>query len=201
MSRSTIKYSCFLTLFILIFYAIFPIIPFTINFSTAVASDIDGKDIYKGLGVALLFILISRLGQSRNASSSEIDEFFDYPDLRYSNEDLDILASAIHGEARGEPYNGQVAVGAVILNRVKSSDFPNTIKEVVYQKNQFSAVDDGQINLVPNETSYRAAVDALKGRDPSLGALFFYNPKTARTIEWLSQRKTTVIIGDHVFAK
>ena len=94
-----------------------------------------------------------------------------------------------------------MAVGAVVLNRVKSPGFPNTIREVIFQKNQFSAVSDGQFYLEPNETAYRAARDALSGRDPSLGALFFYNPKTAKTLYWLSTRETTVVIGNHVFAK
>ena len=119
----------------------------------------------------------------------------------FQDKDLELLAKAIHGEARGEPYEGQVAVGAVVLNRVESLEFPNNLRDVIYQADQFSAVTDGQINLLPNDTSRNAARDAINGRDPSLGALFFYNPKKARTSWWLSQRKTTIIIGDHVFAK
>lgn len=96
------------------------------------------------------------------------------------DEDLYLLASAIHGEARGEPYEGQVAVGAVILNRVSSEDFPNSIAEVVYQRGAFDAVRDGQITLTPNDTAFRAAQDALNGWDPTNGALYYWNPATDR---------------------
>ncbi len=117
----------------------------------------------------------------------------------YSDSDLYLLAKVIYGEARGENYTGQVAVGAVVLNRVKSSAFPNTISGVVYQPYAFTAVADGQINLVPNETAKKAARDALNGWDPSGGALYYYNPKTA-TSSWIFSRTTIVTIGNHVFA-
>ncbi|MFI5359773.1 MAG: cell wall hydrolase [Halanaerobiales bacterium] len=161
------------------------------------ASELDKNDVYKGFLLAFLFILLSRIGNSGERVVIEPD----YGHFDYNSEDLELLARLIHGEARGEPYEGQVAVGAVVLNRVKSPGFPNTIREVIFQKNQFSAVSDGQFYLEPNETAYRAARDALSGRDPSLGALFFYNPKTAKTLYWLSTRETTVVIGNHVFAK
>lgn len=115
--------------------------------------------------------------------------------------DIDLLARAIHGEARGEPFIGQVAVGAVIINRVLSSYFPDTFYEVIYQKGQFSAVDDGQINLPPNRTAYRAAMEALKGTDPTMGALYFYNPRTAKNQWWFKTRRMLVTIGDHIFTK
>ncbi len=114
---------------------------------------------------------------------------------------LNVLARAIHGEARGEPYVGQVAVGAVIINRVLSDYFPDTITEVVYQNRQFSAVGDGQINLRPNSTSYKAARAALNGQDPTMGSLYFYNPETATNTGWFDGRKLVVTIGDHVFTK
>jgi len=117
----------------------------------------------------------------------------------YSESDVYLLAKVIYGEARGESYTGQVAVGAVVLNRVKSSSFPNTISGVVYQPYAFTAVADGQINLVPNETAKKAARDALNGWDPSGGALYYYNPKTA-TSSWIFSRTTIVTIGNHVFA-
>ncbi len=116
-----------------------------------------------------------------------------------TNNDLYLLAKCIHAEARGEPYAGQVAVGAVILNRVKSSKFPNTISGVIYQPYAFTAVSDGQINLEPNTTAYNAARDALNGWDPSYGAIYYYNPATA-TSSWIWSRQIVVKIGKHNFA-
>ena len=111
-----------------------------------------------------------------------------------------LLAKAIYAEARGEPYSGQVAVGAVILNRVKSSKFPNTIAGVVYQSGAFTAVDDGQINLSPDSTAKKAAQDALNGWDPSYGAIYYFNPNTAKNA-WIWSRPVTVVIGKHRFCK
>ena len=116
-----------------------------------------------------------------------------------SNNDLALLAKAVYAEARGESYMGQVAVAAVILNRVKSSKFPNTISGVIYQPYAFTCVNDGQINLTPNQTAYKAAQDALNGWDPTYGAIYYYNPKTA-TSSWIRTRTTTITIGKHVFA-
>lgn len=113
--------------------------------------------------------------------------------------DVELLARLIHGEARGEPYVGMVAVGAVVLNRVKSSSFPNTIAGVIYQAGAFDAVADGQINLTPNEQSRRAARDALNGWDPTGGCLYYYNPATA-TSKWIWSREVRLNIGDHSFA-
>lgn len=117
-----------------------------------------------------------------------------------SSADETLLARLIYGEARGESYVGQVAVGAVVMNRIKSSSFPNTMSGVIYQKYAFTAVSDGQINLTPNDTARRAARDAMNGWDPSYGAIYYYNPKIA-TSSWIFSRKTTVVIGNHVFAK
>ena len=113
--------------------------------------------------------------------------------------DLYLLAKCIHAEARGEPYVGKVAVGAVILNRVASPDFPNSIYGVIYQPWAFTAVHDGQINLEPEAASYQAATDALTGWDPSYGSLYYYNPSTASS-SWIFNRQTVVTIGKHVFA-
>ena len=111
-----------------------------------------------------------------------------------------MLARVVYSEARGEPYEGQVAVAAVVLNRVKSSSFPNTISGVVYQTGAFDAVSDGQINLTPNSTAIKAAQDALNGWDPSYGAIYYFNPNTA-TNAWIWSRPTTVTIGKHRFCK
>lgn len=116
-----------------------------------------------------------------------------------TSSDLYLLAKCVHAEARGEPYVGQVAVAAVILNRVKDAAFPNTISGVVYQPWAFTAVNDGQINLEPNSTAYQAAQDALNGWDPTYGCLYYYNPTTA-TSKWIFTRQTVVTIGKHVFA-
>lgn len=113
--------------------------------------------------------------------------------------DVDLLARLIHGEARGEPYVGMVAVGAVVLNRVKSSRFPNTLAGVIYQSGAFDAVSDGQINLTPSEQSRRAARDAMNGWDPTGGCLYYYNPATA-TSSWIWSREVRLNIGDHSFA-
>lgn len=115
-----------------------------------------------------------------------------------SSSDLNLLAKIVYAEARGEPYTGQVAIAAVVLNRVKSASFPNTISGVIYQPYAFTAVNDGQINLTPNNTAYKAAQDALNGWDPTYGCVFYYNPKTA-TSSWIWSRKTVVTIGNHVF--
>ncbi len=121
----------------------------------------------------------------------------------FSREDLHMLAKAIHAEARGESFTGQVAVGAVILNRLKSPDFPKTIEAVIMQKNnnvyQFTPVADGTIHLEPDESSIKAAVQAMKGWDPTSGALFFYNPKIA-TDKWIRTLPVEAKIGNHVFA-
>lgn len=116
-----------------------------------------------------------------------------------TSSDLYLLAKCVHAEARGESYTGQVAVAAVILNRVKSPNFPNTIAGVIYQPWAFTAVNDGQINLEPNQTAYNAARDAMNGWDPTYGSLYYYNPATA-TSRWIYSRQTTVQIGKHVFA-
>lgn len=117
-----------------------------------------------------------------------------------ANKDLNLLARAIHGEARGEPYVGKVAVAAVIINRTRDSRFPKTIAGVIYQPGAFDAVRDGQINLEPDDSSYKAARDALNGWDPTYGCVYYWNPATA-TSKWVWSRKIIVRIGKHVFAK
>ena len=117
----------------------------------------------------------------------------------YTSSDLYLLAKCIYAEARGESYTGQVAVGAVILNRVRSSKFPNSISGVIYQTGAFTAVTDGQINLSPDKTAMNAAQDAINGWDPTYGCLYYYNPAVA-TSSWIFGRKTVTTIGKHVFA-
>jgi N-acetylmuramoyl-L-alanine amidase len=122
----------------------------------------------------------------------------------FSREDVLLLARAIHAEARGESFTGQVAVGAVIMNRVKSGKFPGTINEVVMQRGkgtyQFTPVQDGSINLNPDDTAIYAAIQAIAGEDPTGGALYFYNPETASD-KWIKSLPVVAHIGNHVFAK
>lgn len=138
--------------------------------------------------LAALGISLSGSSQKSNSGTS------------YSNTDVTLLARLIYGEARGENFTGQVAVGAVVMNRVKSSSFPNTISGVIYQPYAFTAVADGQINLSPDATAIKAAKQAMNGYDPTYGAIYYYNPAIA-TSTWIFSRKTTITIGNHVFAK
>ena len=117
----------------------------------------------------------------------------------YNESETYLLGRLVHGEARGEPYVGKVAVAAVVLNRVRSSAFPNTIAGVIYQAGAFDAVADGQINLTPDEDSLRAARDALNGWDPTGGCLYYYNPVTS-TNQWIWTRQEQLSIGKHNFA-
>ncbi len=114
------------------------------------------------------------------------------------NSNVNLLARIISGEARGEKYEGQVAIAAVVLNRVSHSSFPNTIAGVIYQPGAFTAVSDGQINVTPPDSCYKAARDALNGWDPTGGAIYYYNPVTA-TNSWIRSRKVVKTIGKHVF--
>lgn len=119
-----------------------------------------------------------------------------------NSSDVQLMARAINGEARGEPYEGQVAVGAVILNRVSSSTFPNTIAGVIYQSGAFTAVSDGQINtpIAEDSTCYKAARDAMNGWDPTGGCVYYFNPSTA-TNKWIWSRPVVKTIGKHKFCK
>lgn len=130
---------------------------------------------------------ITSSGNSSNSTSS-------------NSNNVNLLAHLIYGEARGEPYTGQVAVGAVVMNRVKSSSFPNSIAGVIYQSGAFDAVSDGQINMSPDSTARKAAQDAINGWDPSYGAIYYFNPNTA-TNKWIWSRPHTVTIGKHRFCK
>ena len=134
------------------------------------------------------------MGVTLTASSSETSS-----GGSYSSGDSYLLAKCIYAEARGEPYTGQVAVGAVILNRVRSSKFPNSISGVIYQPYAFTCVADGQINLTPDDNAKKAAQDALSGWDPTNGCLYYYNPATA-TSSWIWSRTVMLSIGKHNFA-
>ena len=132
----------------------------------------------------------AKLGISVNSSTSSSN---------YNSNDRYLLAKVIYAEARGESYTGQVAIAAVVLNRVEDSRFPNTVAGVIYQPWAFTAVNDGQINLEPNAKAYQAADDALNGWDPTYGCVYYYNPQTA-TSKWIFSTKKVTQIGKHVFA-
>ncbi len=129
-------------------------------------------------------------GSSSEASSSSSS----------TSNDAYLLARLVYGEARGEPYKGQVAVAAVVLNRVESSSFPNSIAGVIYQSGAFSVVADGQINLSPDETAIKAAKDAMNGWDPTNGCLYYYNPQKTSN-KWMLSRPVALTIGEHVFCQ
>ena len=152
------------------------------------ADGVVGASTYKALGMVKSYeILMGQAGSNAQSANG------------FTSSEVYLLAKTIYAEGRGEPYVGQVAIGAVVLNRVRSSDFPNSISGVVYQKHAFTAVSDGQINLTPNETAMKAARDALNGWDPTGGALYYYNPAIA-TSSWIFDRQTVTVIGKHVFA-
>ena len=135
---------------------------------------------------------LSAMGITSSSSSSSSSSS--------NSSNVNLLARLIYGEARVEPYTGQVAVGAVVMNRVKSSSFPNSISGVIYQSGAFDAVRDGQINLTPDSTAKKAAQDAINGWDTSYGAIYYFNPSTA-TNKWIWSRPITVTIGRHRFCK
>lgn len=146
-----------------------------------VVDGIAGKNTLAAMGI---FSSSSSSSSSSNSNSSNVN----------------LLSRLVYGEARGEPYSGQVAVAAVVLNRVKSSSFPNTVSGVIYQSGAFDVVSDGQINLTPDSTAKKAAQDAINGWDPSYGAIYYFNPSTA-TNKWIWSRPMTVTIGKHRFCK
>ena len=151
--------------------------------------------IYTILILILIFTIIAMIN---NKSMKEVEASSN----ANSTSDVQLIARAINGEARGEPYEGQVAVGAVILNRVKSSKFPNTIAGVIYEPGAFTAVADGQINVPIEEgsTVVKAARDALNGWDPTGGAIYYFNPNTASN-KWIWSRPHIKTIGKHRFCK
>ena len=117
-----------------------------------------------------------------------------------SSNELALLSRVVYSEARGEPYVGQVAVAAIVLNRVSHSSFPNSVAGVVYQSGAFDAVSDGQINLTPDATARKAAQDAINGWDPTYGCIYYFNPSTA-TSKWIWSRPQVLTIGKHIFCK
>lgn len=156
------------------------------------------KEIFKYIFIVIFIIFIILGIYEINKSDLSVV----YASNSSTTSDLQLIARAINGEARGEPYEGQVAVGAVILNRVKNPSFPNTIAGVIYQSGAFTAVSDGQINhpIKEGSTVLKAAQDALNGWDPTGGAIYYFNPSTA-TNKWIWSRPLIKTIGKHRFCK
>jgi len=139
-------------------------------------------------------------GEEKKTEETKSDNMSTNVPPGYSQNDIQLMANAVYGEARGEPYVGQVAVAAVILNRLKSATFPNTISGVIFEPRAFTAVADGQIWLTPNETAKKAVLDAINGWDPSGNAEYYFNPDTA-TSPWIWTRPQIKKIGKHIFCK
>ena len=144
------------------------------------ADEIAGKATLNAMGIS-----------SSNSSSSSGGN---------NSNDLNLLSRVVYSEARGEPYVGQVAVAAIVLNRVSHSSFPNSVAGVVYQSGAFDAVSDGQINLTPDSTAKKAAQDAINGWDPTYGCIYYFNPSTA-TSKWIWSRPQVLTIGKHIFCR
>jgi len=172
-------------------------IPFLVPAPEVKAASIEKEDIYTGLGLMFLMVVLGS-GSDKNQEAAP-DNFYNYKN--FNAEEMEILASIINAEARGESYEGKVAVGAVIINRVYHPSFPNSIKGVVFQSGQFTPVENGMINLSPNNDAFKAAYDAVSGMDPSQGSLYFYNPVKSRNPDFFAGRTKVVTIGNHVFLK
>ena len=157
------------------------------------------KNIVKMLSLCIIFIMLYMILVTLGNKNSKQNVSYA---VSSHTSDVQLMARAINGEARGEPYEGQVAVGAVILNRVKDSRFPNSISGVIYQSGAFTAVADGQINAPIDEgaTVYKAAQDAINGWDPTGGCVYYFNPDTA-TNSWIWSRPHVITIGKHRFCK
>lgn len=157
------------------------------------------KNIVKMLSLCIILIMLYMILVTLGNKNSKQNVSYA---VSSHTSDVQLMARAINGEARGEPYEGQVAVGAVILNRVKDSRFPNSISGVIYQSGAFTAVADGQINAPIDEgsTVYKAAQDALNGWDPTGGCVYYFNPDTA-TNSWIWSRPHVITIGKHRFCK
>ncbi len=198
MHRIFFKKTTILLVLILLINSIFIPTFFDLNQKAKASSSIDKEDVYAGLG--LMFLLVVLSGSNSNSQSEvQHEDFYNYNN--FSAEEIETLASIIHAEARGETFQGKVAVGAVILNRVYHPNFPNTVDGVVYQSGQFKPVENGMIDLRPDSDSFQAAYDAVSGIDPSRGSLYFYNPKKSQNPDFFAKRTKVVQIGNHVFLK
>ncbi|WP_368658087.1 spore cortex-lytic enzyme [Metabacillus halosaccharovorans] len=166
------------------------------NFQSEFGLPVDGL---AGLKTRQKLVSVTKYEYKKGADQAQKQTAINVP-AGFSQNDIQLMANAVHGEARGEPYIGQVAVAAVILNRVKSPTFPNTVSGVIFEPLAFTAVADGQIWLTPNETSKKAVLDAINGWDPTENANYYFNPDTA-TSSWIWGRPQIKKIGKHIFCK
>nr|WP_226528049.1 spore cortex-lytic enzyme [Metabacillus niabensis] len=166
------------------------------NFQSEFGLPVDGL---AGLKTRQKLVSVTKYEYTKGAEPAKKATAINVP-AGFSQNDIQLMANAVHGEARGEPYIGQVAVAAVILNRVESPTFPNTVSGVIFEPLAFTAVADGQIWLTPNETSKKAVLDAINGWDPTENANYYFNPDTA-TSSWIWGRPQIKKIGKHIFCK
>lgn len=176
--------------------------------SLRLANNLSSDEIYPGQEL----LIPDPLGAGRDTERPEtvstatlpsVEGGFVLPEGEYTQQDLEdlaLLARLVYAEARGEPYQGQVAVAAILLNRVAHPEFPKTVRAAIYQPGQFEVVANGTINQLPNNLAYQAALDAWRGNDPTDGALFFWNPRKVPATSWVWTRQIKLQIGDHVFA-
>ena len=196
MNKIPVKHISSFLILILMIYSLSSLIPVSLIIDEVYAANNIGSDeILRGLGIAVLLYFVSKIGQRLIDSDISAEN---------TGAEVDLLARVIYAEARGEPFKGQVAVGAVVINRLKSRNFPDNINDIIFSERQFTSVDDGQIYYTPDQTAYNAAREVLAGKDPTGGALYFYNPDTANPngLQWLLDNTTAIKrIGDHVFAR
>jgi N-acetylmuramoyl-L-alanine amidase len=166
------------------------------NFQSEFGLPVDGL---AGLKTRQKLVSVTKYDYTKRANQAQKSTAINVP-AGFSQNDIQLMANAVHGEARGEPYIGQVAVASVILNRVNSPTFPNSVSSVIFEPRAFTAVADGQIWLTPNETSKKAVLDAINGWDPSENALYYFNPDTA-TSSWIWGRPQIKQIGKHIFCR
>ncbi|MGM0445177.1 MAG: cell wall hydrolase [Bacillota bacterium] len=205
MKSIVIKTTCFLLIFLLLVMLNSIIFTNPVFTKKVSAAGLESNDILTGLGIAAILYILFESMDNDNLVESEIDrdnlQDEQNIEINIDSINVDLLARAIYAEARGESFEGQVAVGAVIINRMNSPKFPNTVESVLYQPGQFKCVENGQIDQVPNQNAYRAARRAVDGEDPSKGALFFFNPDKSADPAAFDRYEVTVRIGDHIFAK
>ncbi|MFW6256503.1 MAG: cell wall hydrolase [Bacillota bacterium] len=194
MNKKFIFYTTLLLVFFLVFQPVISFMGVTFYESPSVSA-IGEDEVYKGLGIAVVLYIISKVATGREV---EVED----PVVDLTKEERDLFVRLISAEAKGESFSGQVAVGAVVLNRIASDKFPDSIEGVIRQNGQFTPVRNGSIELKPSESAYKAAEEALAGNDPTEGAVYFYNPDKADNMDWFEKNVVkTDKIGSHVFGR
>ncbi len=195
------KVNRLVTIVIILILVIFPFVPhssYAYGFFYTVKSGDSLWKISQSYGIS-----IERIKKENNYWSNTIypgQKLYLSAEKKYTDYERYLIAKAVYAESRGEPFEGQLAVASVILNRVEDNRFPNTVYGVIYEPYAFTAVSDGQIKLSPNNNAYRAVDLAIKGWDPSKGSLYYFNPNTA-TSKWIWTRPQITKIGNHIFCK